>query len=144
MLPIWKIIRRHKLFYRKSYVVIGAALSFGLAGCGSEGDEREPTAQEIADVAANVTDAEAPEPPPMVVSSPSYRCDDGNALYVDVLTDENAVNVRDTRQDLPTRLTREDGEGPFTADNRSLSGVGDEVQYSAPDRPNQTCRAAPA
>lgn len=80
----------------------------------------------------------------MVVRSPSYRCDDGNALYVDVLTDENAVNVRDTRQDLPTRLTRENGEGPFTAENRSLSGVDEEVQYTAPDRPNQACRASAA
>lgn len=59
------------------------------------------------------------------------------------MTDVNAVNVRDTRRDLPTRLWRQGGDGPFSAENRSLSGTGDIVRYSAPDRPDQECRAAP-
>ena len=74
----------------------------------------------------------------------SYRCDDGRALYVDVLTDENAVNVRDSRADVPKLLRREEGTDPFTGADRSLSGIGDEVRYSGPGRPQQSCRAAPA
>lgn len=132
------------MVYNRFYTILGIAATVGLAACGSEGEEREPTQEELNAIAANAATAEAPEPPPMVVRSASYRCDDGNALYVDVLTDENAVNIRDTRQDLPTRLTREDGDGAFTAEGRSLSGVGEEVRYSAPDRPDQTCRAAAA
>lgn len=107
-------------------------------------DEVPPPAQNMSEVDV-LTDANLAEemgPPPMVASSPAYRCDDGGALYVDVLTDENAVNVRDSRDDLPTRLTREGGEGPFTGDGRTLSGTGDEITYSAPDRPDQTCRVA--
>lgn len=130
--------------YREFYMFLGSTLAIAtIAGCGSEGDELPPAVNGAYTPEVNGA-ANLAEPPPMVVSSPSYRCDDGKALYVDVLTDENAVNVRDTRQDLPTRLTREGGEGPFTADGRSLSGVGDEVRYSAPDRPDQSCRAAAA
>lgn len=115
-----------------------------LASCGSDTNApQSQTTTEQENVAAADANAQV-EMPPMVVRSAAYRCDDGNALYVDVLSDDNAVSVRDSRQDLPVRLERQDGSGEFTGANRTLSGVGDEVQYSAPDRPMQECRAAPA
>lgn len=80
-------------------------------------------------------------PPPMVTRSASYRCDDGKALYVDILTDESVVNVRDSRSDLPNRLQRESEGGPFVGEERTLTGTGAEVRYSGPDRPAQSCRA---
>lgn len=82
--------------------------------------------------------------PPMIVRSPAYRCDDGKALYVDVLSDENAVMVRDSRADSPTRLSREGPDGAFSGEERTLSGTGSEVRYSSPDRPGQACREAAA
>lgn len=88
------------------------------------------------------TDLNSVELPPMVVRSASYRCDDGRALYVDILDDKAAVLVRDSRADIPTRLAREGDEGPFEGDERSLSGTGSEVRYSSPDRPAQSCRQA--
>lgn len=84
----------------------------------------------------------AVELPPMVVRSPSYRCDDGKALYVDVLDDKSGVLVRDTRADIPTRLSSENEGGPYAGEERTLSGTGNEVRYSSPDRPNQSCRQA--
>ena len=115
------------------------------SACGDEATEADPV-DEMAElnVLTESNLAEETGPPPMVASSPAYRCDDGDALYVDVLTDENAVNVRDSRADLPTRLTREGGTGPFTGEGRTLSGTGDEISYTAPDRPGQTCRMAEA
>lgn len=77
--------------------------------------------------------------PPPIVRSPSYRCDDGKALYVDVLRDKLAVLVRDSRSDVPTRLERQSDGGPLTGSGRSLSGTGKDVQYSSQARPSQMC-----
>ena len=134
------------LICRKLGESLGCAmLLVAVAACGSDGDEKQPTTNELEPVATrNAIETPPAEPPPMVVRSPSYRCDDGRALYVDVLTDENAVNVRDSRADVPKLLRREEGTDPFTGADRSLSGIGDEVRYSGPGRPQQSCRAAPA
>lgn len=82
------------------------------------------------------------ELPPAIIRSPAYRCQDGQALYVDVLSDENAVLVRDSRGDTPTRLERAGGQDPFTGDGRTLSDTDDEVIYASADRPSQVCREA--
>ena len=84
------------------------------------------------------------QPPPMIVRSASYRCDDGKALYVDVLTDESIVAVRDSRGDTPKRLHRESDAQPFTGEGRTLTGVGPEVRYSSQERASQSCRQATA
>lgn len=85
---------------------------------------------------------ETAELPPMIERSPSYRCTDGDALYVDVLTDGNAVMVRNSRSDIPVRLTRSEAGESFSGEERTLSGTGAEVRYSAPGRPDQICREA--
>lgn len=101
--------------------------------------EEEQAAESI-----NIEDMDSAELPPMIVRSPAYRCSDGNALYVDVLSDENAVTVRDSRSDIPVRLTRDAPGEPFTDDGRTLSGTGTEVRYSSPERPSQVCREGAA
>lgn len=114
-----------------------------VAGCGGERVKEEDL-----EVANQV--AEGPEvppleaPPPMIARSAAYRCDDGNALYVDILTDGGSVNVRDSRSDIPKLLKRGSEGAPFTGEDRTLSGTGDQVNYSSPDRPNQSCRVAAA
>lgn len=118
---------------------------FGLAACEPQqigGDtlnstqQKEATAERIA--------AEGLKPPPMIARSAAYRCDDGKALYVDILTDDDVVNVRDSRKDLPVRLARDAETQRYLGENRSLSGRGDEVRYSSPERPNQNCRIGAA
>lgn len=123
-------------------VVAGAIILAGCEGQEIGGDNLNATQQQE-ETNQNVATANIP-PPPMVTRSASYRCGDGDALYVDILTDENIVNVRDSRTDIPVRLTREAEGEAFEGEGRSLSGRGDEVNYSAPDRPNQTCRAGEA
>lgn len=111
--------------------------------------ERQSTPAESAnDVEANAEQGNAPidmnavELPPMVQRSPAYRCDDGRALYVDVMTDKRALLVRDSRPDTPVRLERDGDEGPFSGGGRTLSGTGSEVRYLSEERPTQTCREA--
>lgn len=115
------------------------AAALGLAAC-TERSEDEGTAL----VATNqATEAPPPvEAPPMVVSSPAYRCDDGRALYLDVMSDDSFVNVRDSRADIPVRLDRNPETERFEGEGRWLSGRGDTVRYAAPDRPEQACRVA--
>ena len=130
-----------------------SAPMFALAACGGNDDGAAANEATLNNAAAAEQGAEAPannlaaediELPPMVTRSPSYRCDDGGALYVDVLSDKSAVMVRDSRSDIPTRLDRETETGPFTGEERALSGTGAQVTYSAPDRPQQSCREAAA
>lgn len=111
--------------------------------CSQENDEvsidtNAPAEERSSDPA----DVEPAELPPMIERSPAYRCDDGHALYVDVLTDEKSVMVRDTRADIPLRLKRSAADEPFAGSQRTLSGTGAEVRYSTPERPDQTCRQA--
>ncbi|MGZ8345780.1 MAG: hypothetical protein ACXWUP_01575 [Allosphingosinicella sp.] len=113
-----------------------------ITACSSEtGADDAASTGPAANASVTVENAAAPAAmPPMVVRSPAYRCDDGRALYVDVLTDENAVNVRDSRADVPKLLAREGGTGPFSGPDRSLSGTGDVVRYAGPGRSEQECR----
>lgn len=111
------------------------------SGCNNQAGEQPANDANAANTAAQPL-GNSVELPPMVVRSPSYRCDDGKALYVDVLDDKSGVLVRDTRADIPTRLSSENEGGPYAGDERTLSGTGSEVRYSSPDRPNQSCRQA--
>ncbi len=125
--------------------VLGIAILIA-SGCNSQTAEQSAN-ETNALTPAGQQEAQSPdlnsiEMPPMVVRSPSYRCDDGNALYVDVLDDKSGVLVRDTRADIPTRLSSDNEGGPYAGEERTLSGTGSEVRYSSPDRPGQTCREA--
>jgi hypothetical protein len=117
--------------------------ALAVSACNQQSDEVLVETNET--IAGNEEQASEPqnldvaELPPMIERSPAYRCSDGDALYVDVLTDDRAVMVRDSRADVPVRLTRESAGQPFTGDGRTLSGTGSRVTYSTPDRPSQTC-----
>lgn len=131
-----------------SIATLGCALLLTASACGQQ-TEQTPIANDDnavtdEDQGVEPLNVEAGELPPMIERSPSYRCTDGDALYVDVLTDENAVMVRDSRADVPTRLTRDSAGEPFSGDGRTLSGTGSQITYSSPDRPSQTCREAEA
>lgn len=114
------------------------------SGCNNQAGEQPANDANTANTAAQPPLDNSVELPPMVVRSPSYRCDDGKALYVDVLDDKSGVLVRDTRADTPTKLSSENEGGPYAGEERTLSGTGSEVRYSSPDRPDQTCREAAA
>lgn len=131
---------------RASFSGLCAILLLGACGEGSQqpnGAEEPGANQQSADEAAVQQNALTPDDlPPTIVRSPAYRCSDGSSLYVDVLSDDDAVLVRDSRGDVPTRLERSSPGGSFSGEERTLSGTGGTVSYSAPDRPGQTCTQA--
>ncbi len=115
-------------------------LPLALAACG------EPEPEQVGSPEPLNRAAGAPplaEPPPMIVRTPSYRCDDGGALFLSVLTDDSYLTLRDTLRDVPVRLDLNPQTGRFEGEGRMLSGTGDTVRYAAPERPEQECRAAP-
>ena len=118
-------------------VIFGLVASLGACG------ERAP--EQVAAPEPLNRAADAPplaEPPPMIVRTPQYRCDDGGPLYVSVLSDEGHVTLRDTLQAVPVRLDRSAETGRYEGAGRMLSGTGNTVRYSSPERPEQECRAA--
>lgn len=125
------------------FALAGAAV-LALSACDSDENlETESSSNLIQGVKESTPEnALDVELPPAIVTSAAYRCDDGKALYVDILEDKVAVLVRNSRTDTPVRLDRESETGPFDNDDRSLSGTGANVTYSSPDRPNQLCRRA--
>ncbi|MCF8706480.1 hypothetical protein [Rhizorhapis sp. SPR117] len=122
-----------------------AAVASLLASCDTQQQENEfaePEPSNATNEAYAGTDGGNAALPPMIVKSASYRCDDGGALYIDIMSDENVVSVRDIRREVPAPLERDTETEVFTGSERSLSGTGDEVSYSGPGRPDQTCRIA--
>lgn len=117
---------------------------FALSGCGDNSQPRlvDNAAEYNQMAVADQPDVNGVELPASIVRSPAYRCQDGRALYIDVLSDEDAVLIRDSRGDTPTRLERAGGQGSFTGDGRTLSDTDDEVIYASADRPSQVCREA--
>lgn len=116
-----------------------AVVSLGACDAEPERNNAVPSANEVDEPPVDLNEVDLPPP---IVRSVAYRCQDGDALYVDVLAEKNAVLVRDSRADTPVRLEREGGEGSFTGDDRTLSGTGDQVIYASPDRLSQACRQA--
>jgi hypothetical protein len=118
--------------------IFAALLIPALAACG----EREPekVGPEPLNRAADAPPLKAP--PPMIVRTASYRCDDRGALYVSVMTDESYVTMRDRVGDVPVRLDRNAETGRYEGQRRTLTGAGDTVRYASADRPEQECRAA--
>lgn len=123
--------------------IVGLA-ALSAAACEQDSGERVADGNaEVANEAQPVDTNMGPaDLPPMIEESASYRCTDGNALYVDLLTDDDVVTVRDSRADVPVRLRRPGPDEPFAGEERTLSGTGSQVSYSSPDRPAQTCTQA--
>ena len=81
---------------RRAFLAPCFVASAALASCGNEPPAQNQVAgdnQPEQNQTATLDPADMPAP---IVRSPSYRCDDGNALYVDVLQEKEAVLVRDT------------------------------------------------
>lgn len=125
---------------RKNLAFSAAALaaSLTLTACGSDAGNEAPA--EGAN-AANQASAAAERPlPPAILKSRTYRCRDNSVVYVDFFTDNSAA-IRTEQTGLPTKLTGEGGNPPFTAEGYSVSANDDEAQISLPGKPSQSCRS---
>src|SRR4051812_5784859 len=91
--------------------------------------------------AAQLKNAPPVAPPPMIMASRTYRCDDNSLLYADFYTN-NTVSVRTKKEPgSGTILTAADGKPPYTAPGYSLSANSTHISYSAPGKKAQACDA---
>ncbi|HEX8064202.1 MAG TPA: hypothetical protein VF535_13430 [Allosphingosinicella sp.] len=84
--------------------------------------------------------AAAVEAPPMIQASRTYRCKDNSLLYADFYTNDT-VQVRSAKDQPPTILTAAAGQPPYTAEGYSLSANEAQINYTAPGKGAQTCKA---
>ena len=119
-----------------SRYVLLSAIPFAvlLAGC-SKKEKRE----------ASPTTANATLPvamPPAIVASHTYRCSDGDVLYVDFLEDGTSINVRWRPSGPALRLTAPSQGLAYVVDGMNLSVSGKEVKVDEPEKASRTCRRA--
>jgi hypothetical protein len=116
---------------------LGALLALGACN-------KQPTtvvASEDDPQAAQLKNAKPVAPPPMIMASRTYRCDDNSLVYADFYTN-NTVSVRAKKEPgSGTMLTAKDGKPPYTADGYSLSANATHITYSAPGKKSQGCDA---
>ena len=91
--------------------------------------------------AAQLKNAPPVAPPPMIMASRTYRCDDNSLVYADFYTN-NTVSVRTKKEPgAGTILTAKDGKPPYVADGYSLSANSTHINYAAPGKKSQGCDA---
>ena len=85
--------------------------------------------------------------PPSIARSVTYRCKDQSVVYVNFLTDNLTVNVRDKEEEPPAVNLKAAAAGePFVGvlpagEGFKMVGSGDEVTYTSPDSGTQVCKA---
>jgi hypothetical protein len=98
-------------------------------------------ANEYYPLAAQLKNAKPVAPPPMIMASRTYRCDDNSLVYADFYTN-NTVSVRTKKEPgSGTILTATDPKGPYTAPGYSVSANASHITYSAPGKKSQGCDA---
>jgi hypothetical protein len=115
--------------------VLGSALL--LTACGKP---ETITASDNDPDAKSLNAAQAVELPPMVTASRTYRCADGNLVYVDFFSNNTAL-YKLAKEGAGTTLTAAEPGKPYTAEGYSISGDGPQVDIAAPGKPSQSCKA---
>ena len=110
-----------------------------LAACESETIDPNKARQAEVDAARNEAAANV-QAPPMIQANRTYRCKDNSLLYADFYTD-NTVQVRSAKDQPPTTLTAAAAGQPYTAEGYSLSANSPQINYTAPGKGTQSCKA---
>ena len=114
------------------------AALLALAAC--ENPTIDPNKEDQANAAAAANAAAPVEAPPMIQASRTYRCKDNSLLYADFYTN-STVNVRDKKDGPGTILTAPADGQPYVAEGYSLSANAAQINYSAPGKGSQSCKA---
>ncbi|MDQ4088020.1 MAG: hypothetical protein M3177_08450 [Pseudomonadota bacterium] len=102
---------------------IGAA-TLALAACG---EPQVVTVNKYDPQAEALKNAAPVAPPPMITANRTYRCRD-NSLYYVAFLNNNTANIRtNPTEGVPTVLTSEDADGPYTGEGYNVSGNGETV-----------------
>ena len=76
----------------------------------------------------------------MIQANRTYRCKDNSLLYADFYTNQT-VNVRAQKDGPSTTLTAAAEGQPYTAEGYSLSANAAQINYTAPGKGAQSCKA---
>ena len=91
-------------------------------------------------MANQIANAEPIELPPAVTDSAIYRCKDNSIVYVDVLGDKTAANVRVEKGAAPVQVKAAPEGGAMTGGNGfSVSGSGKTVEIAVNGAAAQSC-----
>lgn len=112
------------------------AAMFTLAACNSEPEVIGGPADPQADALKN---APAVELPPTIAASRTYRCADNSLVYIDFFSNDTAA-VR-TQQDGERHQLAKAESGAFEAEGFLVSANDQTIQYKAPGKSEQRCRA---
>ncbi|HEX8224600.1 MAG TPA: hypothetical protein VF605_12355 [Allosphingosinicella sp.] len=112
------------------------AMLLALAAC--ENETIDPN--ETPETQASRNNAASVEAPPMIQASRTYRCKDNSLLYADFYTNDT-VNVRAQKDGPGTTLTAPAAGQPYVAEGYSLSANAAQINYTAPGKGAQSCKA---
>jgi hypothetical protein len=110
---------------------------FALAACHSQ--PTNVVAPDDDPQAAQLKNAKPVAPPPMILVTRAYRCDDNSLINADFYTN-NTVSVR-TKDGATIILTATDGKPPYTGSGYSISANATHINFTAPGKGSQGCDA---
>jgi hypothetical protein len=123
---------------KTSHILAAASLAalITLAACNKEpeviGGPVDPQAEAL-------KNAPPVELPPSITASRTYRCADNSLVYIDFFSNDSAA-VRTSENGERHRLAAAEG-GAFEAEGYSVSANAETIQYKAPGKSEQRCRA---
>ncbi len=107
-----------------------------LAACNKEPEVIGGPADPQAEALRNAPPVELP---PSIAASRTYRCADNSLIYVDFFSNDTAT-VRTSENGERHQLAKAEG-GAFEATGYSVSANAETIQFKAPDKAQQSCRA---
>lgn len=110
-----------------------------LAACDNKPIEVDSRAPDP--MAAQLNAAAPVELPPSVSAKATLRCKDNSLIYVDFFQGNTQVNLRTDKAAPPTQLKAAKDGDPFTGGGYTISGTPKSVEYTAPGKAAQTCKA---
>ena len=132
--PKWEAMQKTPLL-----LIAATAATLALGACHKEA--HTIVAKDDDPQAAQLKNAPPVAPPPMIMASRTYRCDDNSLVYADFYTN-NTVSVRAKKEPgSGTILTAADGKPPYTAPGYSVSANATHISYTAPGKKAQGCDA---
>lgn len=123
----------------KTPLPFAALAILALAACEPETIDPNEAPDRAVEEARNTAAANV-QAPPMIQASRTYRCKDNSLLYADFYTN-NTVQVRGAKDEPGTLLTAVAEGQPYTAEGYSLSANAPQINYTAPGKGAQSCKA---
>lgn len=94
------------------------------------------------DMKAALNAAKPVELPPAMTASKSYRCKDNSLVFVDFFAGDKQAIIHPGKKDAtPITLKADEAGQPLTADGYTVKGSGATIQYAAPGKAEQSCKA---